>query len=164
MENTQASELEKLQDALDIYGADRTRWPARVRLQFAPLLSESGAAQRLLAEAAALDRLLSAAPTLDVKRQSALADRIAGLAASEPRTGQVISMPIRAKAQRRNFIEAAALLAASLVLGVMVGTSGVMTPAVTELAAVTGFADSSDALASYDDGEQLSSLLGEDVI
>ena len=105
-------------------------------------LSASEQARRRLAEAAALDRLLDLAPEPRTNR-SALADRIVAAAAGEAARPQVIRLPQRGamgsssalprrgparsagRASERGQWAGGALLAASLVLGAFMGTSGV---------------------------------------
>lgn len=143
-----AREIEALRCLLDSHGADRTRWPARERLRFAHLISQDSQARALLAEAAAFDRLLDRAPVVPQARESALAERIVATAVAAGRPASVPSSRhqeagdnvldlaaarLRSAAARRSGVlrrngwsGMAALLAASLVLGVLVGASGVM--------------------------------------
>ena len=65
--------LDLLQEVLDAYGGDRTRWPAHVRLELSQLLSVSPQARELLAGAQALDRLLDMAPAVPKEKIDALA-------------------------------------------------------------------------------------------
>lgn len=118
--------LDKLEAALDAYGADRTRWPAPLRLALSSLIASNPDAQKMLKDAEAFDRLLDMAPRYDASRLVALSDRIAATVERQPRL--VSSHPALAK----NAIEkwsglhrhrgiAATALAASLVLGVFAG-------------------------------------------
>jgi hypothetical protein len=164
----QAEDREALERLLDIYGADRTRWPARERLRFASVVSEDKAAARLLAEATALDRLLEQAPRASVADIDALKERImaaalrsgapqlAVVASGKPAGGNLLSVRRQSIAARfgRGEWPAAALLAASLVLGVMLGSAGTFDATVQEMAQVAGF----DSTAS--DSSQLA--LGDD--
>jgi hypothetical protein len=147
---TESSELEALERLLASHGADRTRWPAPARLRFAPLLAARGDARRLVAEAAALDRLLDLAPAPATNR-GALADRIVAAASADAGQRQVIRLPERGRlgslfgsaAARAGAIGGAslrsgpwaggALLAASLVLGAFMGTSGAIDSAIRPL-------------------------------
>lgn len=135
--------LEAFGEVLDRYGSDRTRWPAPVRMRFARLISEDGAAGQRLKEAEALDRLLDLAPPPAVDTR-ALASRI--MAALEAETGVAAGQgPKRAWSPEivRNRVvtsgrthgPAAALLAASLVLGMFSGLSGTFETAVQPLVA-----------------------------
>ena len=124
-------EIEALQRLLEGHGADRSRWPARERLRFTSLLAESREARRVLAEAEALDALLDTASEPSPAEISALSARIAAAAGREPvrpaaRVRSVQRNPLRADrpAQREIFNwPAAALLAASLVIGVFAGSA-----------------------------------------
>jgi hypothetical protein len=151
---TESSELEALERLLASHGADRTRWPAPARLRFAPLLAARGDARRLVAEAAALDRLLDLAPAPATNR-GALADRIVAAASADAGQRQVIRLPERGRlgslfgsaaaragafggASLRSGLRSGpwaggALLAASLVLGAFMGTSGAIDSAIRPL-------------------------------
>ena len=54
--------LDKLEAALDTYGADRTRWPAPLRLTLSGLIAGNPQAQKMLKDAEAFDQLLDSAP------------------------------------------------------------------------------------------------------
>ena len=75
-QDRQSKEMDALERLLDVYGADRTRWPARERLRFASLVTDEPKAQRLMAEAAALDRLLDVASAAGHEQEQALTGRI----------------------------------------------------------------------------------------
>lgn len=135
--------LEAFGEVLDRYGSDRTRWPAPVRMRFARLISEDGAAGQRLKEAEALDRLLDLAPPPAVDTR-ALASRImaaleaeAGVAAEQvpKRAWSPEIVRNRVVTSGRTHGPAAALLAASLVLGMFSGLSGTFETAVQPLVA-----------------------------
>jgi hypothetical protein len=149
-----AEDREALARLLDIHGADRTRWPARERLRFAGVISEDEAAARLLAEAEALDRLLDRAPRVSDASIDALKDRIvaAALRSQRPQLAAVpggkaaalkakpaAASPMEWVASRYREWPAAAVLAASLVLGVMIGSAGTLDTTMQRVASVTGF-------------------------
>lgn len=153
-----SGEIELLKRLLDGHGADRTRWPAPERLRFASLIAESAEARRLVAEAAALDRLLDKAPMPSPARMAAAADRIMAAARAERDVARVtVARPAiiaggRAAARDlgRRFMEhtswqAAALLAASLLVGVFVGTGGVAENTVETVAEAVGLSNPADA-------------------
>lgn len=150
---TLSGELAALSAVLDGYGADLARWPAAERVRFATLLATNPAAGRLRAEAQAFERLLSLAPEVDPQSKAkadALADRImaAAAAAGPERRGSAIRTEVsnlRARsaavtplgsgstlprsmtaAPSRSAWPALALLAASLLVGIVGGASGVM--------------------------------------
>ena len=136
-----AEDREALTQLLEVYGADRTRWPARERLRFAGLVCEDREAHSLVAEAAALDRLLDLAPKASENRERALADRIVATAVAARRPSR---RPFLAGRFAGSEWPAAGLLAASLVLGVFVGSTGTLDPTVQEVAEVAGIATESD--------------------
>jgi hypothetical protein len=167
--DTQATDREALARLLEIHGADRTRWPARERLRFAGVISEDKAAEKLLAEAEALDRLLDKAPRASAAGIDALKERImaAALKAHEPHVAviaggkNVVALPQVQRGRRpltARFVEwpAAAVLAASLVLGVMLGTTGTVETTMQEMAQAAGFGSGTS------DGEQVA--LGDDAL
>lgn len=134
--------LPALEEALARYGSDRTRWPAPVRRTFAGLLSADREAQARLREAEALDRLLDLAPRPDIDTRP-LADRIMAVVETErgavapvvapdaspmaatrgPRWPQAFSRS-RIVGSGRTHGPAAALLAASLMIGAFTGLNG----------------------------------------
>jgi hypothetical protein len=131
-----AAGLEGLDQVLDRFGSDRTRWPAPVRRDFAGLLATSPEAQARLREAEALDRLLDLAPQPAIDTR-ALADRIMAAAVKEtpavsPPRARVAWAQRRGRAAEAQW-PSAALLAASLVLGAVFGLSGTLDSAVAPL-------------------------------
>lgn len=144
---------------LDIHGADRTRWPARERLKFAGVVSEDEAAATLLAEAEALDRLLDRAPRVGEAKIDALKERIVAVALrsdrpqlkaisggkSEPAKGWLgeVRRPQWVPARFHEW-PAAAVLAASLVLGVMLGSAGTFDTTMQQVASVAGYSTTED--------------------
>lgn len=141
-------EMEDLARLLDSHGADRTRWPAQERLRFAGFVAESSEARRAVAEAEALDRLLDRAPVVADTRRAGLADRIAAMAAAEPAPVAANVVPLAPRTQRAGLRvasrlatsrwSAAALLAASLIVGVFAGISGRIPPAMQSVAMIAG--------------------------
>jgi hypothetical protein len=169
MQDRREEERQALERLLEVYGADRTRWPARERLRIAGFISEDGEARRMLAEAAALDRLLDLAPGAGTERERALKERIvaAALRTSDKKlvavpTGGPVSgkwapwsrRPALARAVSTNSLPAA-LLAASLVMGVLLGSAGTFESAMRDVADATGFATA---------GESSQLALGEEII
>lgn len=147
-----------LERLLEIHGADRTRWPARERLRFAGVVSDDEAAARLLAEAEALDRLLDRAPRVSEAKIDALKERIvaAALRSERPKLtavagGKVVPSKAwlgqlrRPSWTSRSEWPAAAVLAASLVVGVVLGSAGTFDTTVQRVASVTGLSTAGDA-------------------
>jgi len=159
--DTKAMDRQALEHLLDVCGADRTRWPARERLRFASFIAADEEAQRLVAESAALDALLDRAPRASEDREHALKERIvaAALRTGETKLAVVTSrdaqaepglptwlhyakrMAVPARTQKRHEWSAAAVLAASLVVGVMLGSAGTFDATMQEVAEVTGIAN-----------------------
>lgn len=117
--------LAALDAALACYGSDRTRWPALLRRDLAGLLAGNTEAQRRLSEAEALDRLLDMMPEPEIDTR-ALSARILAAAEAETPARVPVSRPVRrtGRATVDTPWAAAALLAASLVIGAFVGVSG----------------------------------------
>jgi hypothetical protein len=119
--------LAEFEHLLDVHGSDRTRWPLHQRSAALALLAHDDTARRLLSEADALDRVLAAAPGAQSRSLDALAARIVASAASKPRLATATSVERSARvgrgAGRGEAWRAAALLAASLLVGVFVGVA-----------------------------------------
>jgi hypothetical protein len=151
-----AEDRQALSRLLDTCGADRTRWPARERLRFAGFISEDAEAQRMLSEARALDALLDCAPRASEEREHALKERIVASALRSGATsfsvvaGSAQAAPAPQVAPERGPVlrrfaaarewPAAAVLAASLVVGVMLGSAGTFDTTAQEMAEAAGFA------------------------
>lgn len=134
------AEFERL---LDVYGGDRTHWTSEARAAAAQLVARDTRAQRLLAEAEALDRVLERAPLPSLATEAALADRIVAAAQRSPRIVSIkgaeeassgtragserqVSTRVPADRPSRVFhtdMRRAAMLAASLLVGVYIGLS-----------------------------------------
>jgi hypothetical protein len=131
--------LDALERVLERFGSDRTRWPAPVRRDLAGLLAGNAEAKTRLSEAEALDRLLDLAPQPEIDTR-ALADRIVAAAIAEtPAAAPVPKARVAWASLGRRTSEgqwpAAALLAASLVLGTVFGLTGTLDQAVAPLVA-----------------------------
>ncbi len=169
-------ELDALERLLDSHGADRTRWPAPARLRFASLITESPEARRAMRGAEALDRLLDRAPATTDARRAALADRILSAAldeASQPAAGQATVVPLAGRRKRMDQVasrvassgwSAAALLAASLLVGVFAGVSGKIPPAVQSVALLTGVDTDGDLSADWSAWDDISAGAEEDTL
>jgi hypothetical protein len=148
-------DLAGLQQLLDGHGADRTRWPARERLRFATLIAEDRDAQRLLREAEALDRLIDMGPRARPAREAELAARIVAAAVTESRPSEpavrsagpvaIAVRPRRLVMAMRRLLPAAGLLAASLLVGVIVGGAGLMSPTLQSIATAVGVSGDIDS-------------------
>jgi hypothetical protein len=179
----------KLQQLLDVYGADRSRWPAAADRQFAALTgAEAEAAGTALRETAALDRVLARASVVADGRQTALADRIMAQVQAEAAAqgavagsagSNVVALPQRRAAPQATFARpstrfgtrlgidwrAAAALAAALVVGVGVGLSGSASPTFQAMAETVGGSLGHSVLAFNDDqGGAMATLDDEDVL
>jgi hypothetical protein len=133
------AEFERL---LDVYGGDRTRWPAEARAAAGQLVGRDAKARRMLAEAEALDRVLARAPLPSLASEAVLAERIVTAAQRSPRivrtspaqpgraaATEAQALPPRPAASWKRLLRAdvrgAAVLAASLVAGIVLGISNV---------------------------------------
>jgi hypothetical protein len=159
--------LAELGQLLDVYGADRVRWPANVRAAAAHFVARDVEARRLLAEAEALDRVLESAPVPALAVEAALVERIVAAAQRSPRIVKIEdSRPAVAGAtsvqaaappvvvtpgSRRPRLlgreaRAVGFLAASLVIGVVLGNSELTPQLLPELADMTGIASDGGGL------------------
>jgi len=174
MTNTSSTSmtLADFERLLDVYGGDRTRWPAEARAAAAQLVARDAKARRTLAEAESLDRVLERAPLPSLAVEAALAERIVAAAQRSPRIvktagGQspVVSLPedravppprtaSRKFGLLRGEIRAAAVLAASLMVGIFIGISNVpqsVMPALADLAGTDRGAYSLAQVEPYDE-------------
>ncbi|MBN9246167.1 MAG: hypothetical protein J0I81_01700 [Hyphomicrobium sp.] len=160
--------LDKLEAALDAYGADRTRWPAPLRLALSGLIAGNSEAQKMLRDAEAFDRLLDKAPQYDQSRLDGLSHRIMATAERQPRVvtnrtsvaREPAGRPTAWSWQRRHHGFAATALAASLVLGVFAGQLNVLNSSADVLLGGNTNA-SSTRIAQSDDADV---LLDEDLL
>ena len=162
--NNTGMTLADFERLLDVYGGDRTRWPAEARAAAAQLVARDAKARRTLAEAEALDRVLERAPLPSLAVEAALAERIVAAAQRSPRIvkiapGQssVVSLPDNRAAPPprklgllRGEVRAATLLAASLVVGIFIGISNVPQNVVPALADLAGTERSPYSLAQVE--------------
>ncbi|MET1046133.1 MAG: hypothetical protein ABWX70_05455 [Hyphomicrobium sp.] len=160
--------LDKLEEALDTYGADRTRWPAPLRLMLSSLIAGNPDARKMLKDAEAFDRLLDAAPPYDASRLSGLSDRIAAAAERQPRiissrAAERTASGVKWSGLRRHHGVVATALAASLVLGVFAGQLNMFNSTADVLLGGDGVASSSvnRQLAQTDDAD---GFLDEDLL
>lgn len=168
-----AEDRQALERLLEVYGADRTRWPARERLRFASLVAEDDASRRLLAEATALDSLLDLAPKASAAREHALKERIvaAALRQAEPRFAVVARSTEsgapgwRAWARRAPASSgwvAGGVLAASLFVGVLMGSAGTFDTAVQQVAEAAGYSTADTSHLAQ--GDEMVASADEDVL
>jgi hypothetical protein len=167
-EPMRTANVRALEQHLEIYGGDQTRWPEKARERFAPLLAGDARARALLAEARALDRLLDRAPVPSICRERSVRDRIVA-AISNDKDGlrsdpRVIGLPPRQPPSRtvlsapRTGWRTAALLAASLATGVYLGSTGGLAPEAQVVVEVVGLQSQADPyqLSLLDDNGPLS--------
>lgn len=179
MKDNRAEERAALERLLDVCGADRTRWPARARLRFASFIASDEAAKRLVQEAAALDDLLDRAPRASEAREGALQERIVaaalrsvetklavvgGAPAAPPAPRARFNVPAFAKSAFRSEWPAAAMLAASLVVGVLLGSAGTLDPAMQQVASMTGISTEADSSSQVAYGDDLIAFADEDLL
>ena len=180
-QDRQLKELDGLERLLEVYGADRTRWPARERLRFASLITDEPEAQRLMAEAVALDRLLDVAPAARKDQEQGLTGRIVAAARGQqhnplrasqvsPAVSNIIKLPawVRRPQIARAFgaseWPAAGLLAASLVLGVVLGSAGTLDSTMQEVAEVAGLSSSPTVESQLTLNEDTAAWAGEELL
>ena len=125
--NEHRQELKKLEGILERCGADPRHWPQAERTALLAFIKSDERARALLHEARALANLLDAAPLArDTGRlKSGILDAIGNLP-QEPAETTVIAFPkpaLRAQNTAGRW-GVAALLAASLLIGIWVGAAG----------------------------------------
>lgn len=159
-------QLARLEQVLDTYGADPSRWPVPERAALEVLVETQHQARKLLSEAQALEHVLDAAPV--VKASDALKARIVAAAANDPvREASVVPVtasPGRSRhsirLRRVTLMWPAAALAASFAFGLYLGVSGVGGEAfegVFQIAAINGAGGDAEAISWLDDNAGLDS-------
>jgi len=157
---------------LDIHGARAERWSAADRQRFETLLANEPRAQTLMAEERAFERLLDRMPSVDAKKLANLGDRIAAAVDAEkrPRSEAAVVELSKVREARRTPSprygagwRVASALAASLILGVYIGTAPGVVSAVEAIADTVGITEPADDdnLAFFDDN---GSGLSEDLL
>lgn len=158
-----AAELLELERVLDAFGADESRWPAAAQVRLRPLLSTNPGARAMAAEARALDQTLGQALAVPARDHDRLAGDIMAAIAREtamPRVDNVV--PITAAAARRTPqpvvgrdgpLRWAAVMAASLVLGVTVGIATDVGSSIQNLAEAIGLGDFNPITLVYNDDQ-----------
>lgn len=144
---------------LEAYGANPARWPAARRERAEALLARAdrhgATARRALTEAAAFERVLATPAVADAGQLERLAARIAAAAAEGPAAApkaNVIMLPAaRARPAARPAWQgrwlAPAVLAASLLVGIVIGPGSTGVPALHEAADAIGLGAYVDQLA-----------------
>ncbi|HEX4893732.1 MAG TPA: hypothetical protein VFV47_10620 [Hyphomicrobiaceae bacterium] len=144
MTGKQEMDFAEFEALIATFGADSGRWPPGRRAAAEALLASDRRARASLAEMQALERVLVTPPPVDAGRERALAERIVAIARSEaasrgamdgvgaagnvvrfdrrpsPSSGVVRSPPL----PRRAAWQVGSLLAASLALGLALGSVG----------------------------------------
>jgi hypothetical protein len=143
---------------IDVYGADRTRWPLNSRASAASFLAVSAEARRLLAEAEAFDTVLSRTSDARVTDLTKLAarivanrgDQVGAVASKSNALDSGLVTARRGQKIRHDLWPGAALLAASLMVGVILGQSQIGARAIPALEIIGEIAGSGDRLAAHD--------------
>lgn len=152
--NAHDDEIAALIALLDTFGADHSRWPVGAQTRFAKLIEANPTAQHAIAEAKALDRMLDIAPRVAPAREAALMRQImaqtrhtASIAPSN-----VVPMPIpHTKQPARAATQGYGLMAAALLLGIIVGAGGLVSPMLDTVAETVGITEDGSELAFVPD-------------
>jgi hypothetical protein len=124
-------ELARLEQVLDTFGAEPSRWPEPERCSLEHILKTQPAARQLHAEASALARVMDAVPAISAS--DALKARIVAAAVTDPvRDARVVpitaspaSLARHGKSSGVSTIWPAAALAASFAFGLYLGVAGI---------------------------------------
>lgn len=149
--------LQRLRTVLEAYGADPARWPAAERDALTALTAADPSAAQLVSQARALDRLLATPSARDPAAEARLISAIVARAEATAQTSRtaaspsdVVDLASARDARRRaptpqprlrpatGAWRAAGLLAASLVVGLYLGVTGIAGPALVGLAEAAG--------------------------
>jgi len=153
--HTREDLLNELERALEMAGANPSRWPKSCCARLSAFIEADEAAARLYAEHKVLDRVLCCAPQGSPRLEIEKCVITAAFALRQNRgSSSLVEMPLGGSATRTRLLPfpirlptgslwgEVALLAASLVLGVYIGASGDAVPALRGI----------DMLASSTDG------------
>ncbi len=154
MTDTHDQELKAFIALLDTVSADRTRWPAGAAARFAPLIASNPLARRALEEAQALDRALDLAPRVSSARQVALIGQIMAQTSSVARAPSANVVPMRSpqpKLPVSALTHGYGLMAAALLLGIIVGVGGLVSPVLDSVAETVGITEDGSELAYAND-------------
>lgn len=158
--------LKELQAVLEVAGARPDRWPTKQRARLAAFVEYDAEAARLFAEAKALDHVLGLAPD-DGPVGSDLEARILATATILPQQrsrgagldegATIIPLPSRHYVKKRLWSwQSLTVLAASLIVGIVIGISGEASSILSQpsvVASVDTDIDDSIAGALFDSGE-----------
>lgn len=153
--NDTQNAMNDLAQLLEAYGADQARWPAARRSSVEGVLASDPRARAMLAEAAAFDRLLDGAASVPPEREHALAQRIVAMAQANapPLDRRPVVVAFKRPAGRLTVDihrAAVASLAASLLLGMFVGSSGAGRSALGYVSEAIGLGDDWSEVATGD--------------
>lgn len=147
-----SADLSAFQLALETHSGDVSRWPLSVRQRHAALIATNRAAQRLVSEARALDTLIASASPRDDVAAKAIAQRAVAAILQErvssrsdsrgedarpaeaAQSTNVVAFPRGGVRKRLEGWAAAAALVACLGLGIAMGQSGWIDPAIDVIA------------------------------
>ena len=178
-------DLGQFQTLVETFGADRRRWPETSRDAARNFLVQSSAALEALAQARALDRLLATEDGITNPANSTLIERIVAAAAQQPSNAEraitpdlarTVVVPLgRRGALRTNRIDPAnpayrgtpywhiaSALAASLILGVALGTLDAARAPLRGLAEITSTDTEVDQFVAALHSDALTTSLDED--
>ena len=178
-------DLGQFQTLVETFGADRRRWPETSRDAAQNFLVRSSAAHEALAQARALDRLLATEDGFTNPANSTLIERIVAAAAQQPSNAEraitpdlarAVVVPLgRRGALRTNRIDPAhpahrgtpywhiaSALAASLILGVALGTLDAARAPLRGLAEITSTDTEVDQFVAALHSDALTTSLDED--
>ncbi len=177
IDDARRADLAALEHALDVHGGDVSRWPMPERRRHAALIAADRDAQRLVKEARALDTLIATASQRDDVVARAIAQRAVAAVlkeqgasrggsehdeappARQAQPGNVVVLHRGSGRKRFEAWAAAAALVACLGLGIVLGQSGWIDPAIDVIAGLEDQASQTGGL--FDDQAE---LFEEDVI
>lgn len=152
--NAHDDEIAALIALLETFGADRARWPTGSEARFAKLIAADPGAQRAVAEAKALDRALDLAPRVAPAREAALLRQIMAqtrdTASVAPSNFVPMHIP-QPKQPARAATQGYGLMAAALLLGIIVGAGGLVSPVLDTVAETVGITEDGSELAFVPD-------------
>ena len=158
-------DLKRLEEVLDVFGADPARWPRSERDRLERLGAEDAEGQRLVAEARALEAVMRHAPAgqTHIRARNQIMAAIAPpVAEREPADPSALSSWWRGLIGSDWGFEAAlppaALMTAALAIGIYLGASGMTQPVLEQavtMAALDGGTEEAENLFGGDETDLL---------
>jgi hypothetical protein len=123
-----SEQLHKLTEVLDTFGSDSMNWPGHCRDELLKFVSEDAAARQAYEEAVVLDDMLAMPPVPEAS-ESLVAGIVAAVTADRENIATAQVVVLRQGNRYRDMLRQLTMasgLAASLLIGIFIGSNGVL--------------------------------------